>query len=75
MASSKRQAGADDATLDQEEATTKLAERLYWNMQRLDPDLAAPEWPGLTERQRRYYRLLVQDLVCFDELIRPAQRR
>jgi ribonucleotide reductase beta subunit family protein with ferritin-like domain len=51
-----------------------LAERLYWNMRRLDPDTTAPDWAGLSDRERRYYRLLVADLIEFEELIRLARR-
>jgi hypothetical protein len=59
--------------LSPEAALWALAERLYWNLDRLDPDIAAPEWGGLTEREKRLYYLLVGDLVKFDGLIQCAQ--
>jgi hypothetical protein len=59
--------------LSPEQAVTELARRLYWNMNRLDPDPDSPEWDGLTERERRFYYLLVDDLVGSRELIRTAQ--
>lgn len=59
-----------------EEAISRLAQRLYWNMQRLDPDPESPEWEGLSERSQRFYRLLVEDLVEFDDFhnARPSSR-
>jgi hypothetical protein len=59
--------------ISRDEAISRLAERLYWNMQRLDTDIGAPERADLTERQRRFYRLLVGDLVEFECLIQTAR--
>jgi hypothetical protein len=54
-------------------AVEALARRLYWNMQRLDPDPGAPPWGALTDRQRRFYEHLVADVVAFEEIICKAQ--
>lgn len=58
---------------DAEAALKFLAKRLYWNMQRLDPDIEAPEWDGLTDRERRFYLLLVQDLAQFEARLAQAR--
>jgi hypothetical protein len=58
-------------------AVERLAERLYWNMQRLDPDIDAPDWAGLNVREKRFYRLLVYDLGLVEvhrELMTAEQR-
>lgn len=60
------------AHLSRDEVVERLAERLYWNMQRLDPDIDAPDADGLTDRQRRFYCLLVDDLIDFEEIIAVA---
>ena len=44
------------------EAAAELARRLYWNMNRLDPDPEAPAWECLDDRERRFYGLLIKDL-------------
>ncbi len=55
-------------------AVEALARRLYWNMQRLDPDLDAPDdWEALTEKEKHFYEELVDDLICFDRWIKIAQ--
>jgi hypothetical protein len=53
-----------DPTEDRESAVWKLAERLHWKMQHLDPD-EAEAWGELTDRQREFYKLCVE--AIFDE--------
>lgn len=38
----------------------RLAERLYCKLEHLDPTPGAPNWEGLKEREREYYRLGVE---------------
>lgn len=64
---------AGECDLSPEAALWALAERLYWNLDRLDPDITAPAWGGLTEREKRLYYLLVGDLIEFDGLIQCAR--
>jgi hypothetical protein len=65
--------GCVEAPITPEQAIDRLAERLYWNMERLDPGIDSPEWAGLSDRQHRFYRLLVEDLSAFDGLVKIAQ--
>lgn len=58
--------------LTPEEALAELARRLYWNMDRLDPDIDSVEWTALTERERRFYGLLVKDLLVYGDLVALA---
>jgi hypothetical protein len=51
--------------MNRDEAVLLLAERLYKKMDHLDPQIDAPEWAGLTDRQREFYRLCIE--AIFDE--------
>lgn len=62
--------------LTPEEAIEKLASRLYWYTEKLDPTAPYGEgWDDLSDDDRRFYRLLVSDLVCFSEWIEVARQR
>lgn len=61
---------SDDAA---EGALNMLAQRLYWNLNRLDPDPDAPDWRELDTRSRRLYVLLVADLICYEDAIQIAR--
>jgi len=55
-----------------EDSIAFLAERLYWNMERLDPSDNTP-WTALSDDDKRFYRLLVEDLVLFKPWVAAAQ--
>lgn len=57
-----------------EKALDELAERLRWQMERLDPsDNSTLTWAQLPEDDRRLFRLCVEDLMRYRDLIRILQ--
>ena len=52
------------SALSRDEAVMRLAERLHWKMEQLDPT-DTPDWETLTARQREFYRLCIE--AIFDE--------
>jgi hypothetical protein len=59
---SDRQAGAEPS-LSTEQAIERLAIRLFWKMEHLDPTEDS-EWDGLTDHQKDFYRTCVRSLLC-----------
>jgi hypothetical protein len=41
----------------------KLAERLHWKMEYLDPGSDEETWSSLSEHAREFYRICVRDLL------------
>jgi hypothetical protein len=58
---------------DTQAAIEKLAQRLYWNMNRLDPDPEAIPWAELNEDDKLFYLALVEDLAGFGDLVQIAR--
>lgn len=54
-------------------AVETLAKRLHFMSEKLDPT-EDPDWDEMTERRRRFWRLLVEDLLDCRELIEQAWR-
>lgn len=54
-------------------AVDGLAAELHWRMEDLEPS-GGPEWAGLSDRQRSFYRLCVRHLLEHRVLIAAALR-
>lgn len=50
-----------------------LAERLHWKMEHLDPS-EGPEWGGLSDRDKEFYRACIRALLCERSLLEGALR-
>ena len=48
-----------------------LASELYWHMERLEPT-SELEWADLDERQRQFYRLVIEGLLENKRLVERA---
>ena len=60
---------------DQERAVWFLARRLYWKMEQLDPTLEGDsKWESLSDRDKRLYRLCVDDLLGFESVVLAAMK-
>ena len=55
-----------------DEATELLACRLYEKMEHLYPTDPHGEWVRLSEKDRDYYRTLVENLLMADDLVEAA---
>lgn len=51
------------ATSDPFPLVERLAERLFLKMEHLDPSFRPGGWAGLTNREREFFRLSVEDLL------------
>ena len=58
-----------------EEAVWRLAERLHWKMEHLDPTVNGGDWDCLSEHKQDFYRLCIEDLLTDEELIRRCVRQ
>lgn len=51
-----------------------LAARLYWKMNQLDPVIETiPNWKNLRERDKRFYRSCIADLLAFKDIVNLIQ--
>lgn len=55
-----------------EEALEVLSARLLWKMEHLDPSEEEITWPGISDFQRDFYRILVGDLLRYPEWLELA---
>ena len=53
---------ADRPALEENEAIDRLAQRLYWKMEHLDPS-EEPDWEKLNDWDKDNYRLCVEAVV------------
>jgi hypothetical protein len=60
------------APLSQDAAIDRLAHRLREKLEHLDPSLDAVEWESLSERQRDFYRLCIEDVLLDIEAVNAA---
>ncbi len=61
--------------MTRDEAIDHLAARLFWNMERHDPTLEPiPEWENVAEGTQELYRVLIRDLIRYDDVIKVAQQ-
>lgn len=63
----------DRPALTPEEAIEMLGKRLHWNMERFDPSDQSEIWRDLDDATQRFYKLLVSDLIEFEDLIQIAR--
>lgn len=56
------------------DAVWRLAQRLHFKMEHLDPT-EDEDWEKMDERRRQFYRLLVEDLLCERALLATALYR
>lgn len=57
----------DDAT--SRASIERLAIRLHDRMEHLDPTLNGSKWGDLSDHEREFYRLCIEDLLMDEELI------
>jgi len=56
--------------LERHEAIQLLGKRLHNRMEHLDPSLGDDGWEALSEREREFYRLCVEDMLAASDLCR-----